>query len=89
MNYSFDPRKLALNVHRHGVWFSEADAFDWETAQVRVDARRRYAETRFVAAGLIERRLYVMVYCLRPVSVRIISLRKANDREVKRYVEST
>ena len=57
VNYSFDPRKLALNVRQHLVWFSEADAFEWETAQLRVYGRRRYAETRFVADGLIGQRL--------------------------------
>ncbi len=88
MNYSFDPRKLATNVQRHGVWFSEADGFEWETVQLQVDDRKRYSEPRFVATGLIEQRLYVMVFCLREVSVRLISLRKANDREVKRYVDS-
>jgi uncharacterized DUF497 family protein len=88
VNYSFDPRKLAINVQRHGVWFSEADGFEWETVQLRVDDRKRYSEPRFVATGLIEQRMYVMVFCLREVSVRLISLRKANDREVKRYVDN-
>ncbi|MDD5336401.1 MAG: BrnT family toxin [Rhodoferax sp.] len=88
MNYSFDPRKLAINVQRHGVWFAEAEAFDWETVQLQLDGRKHYSEPRFIATGLIEQRLHVMVFCLREVSVRIISLRKANDREVKRYVNN-
>ena len=88
MNYSFDPRKLAINVQRHGVWFSEADGFEWETVQLRVDDRKRYSEPRFVATGLIEQRLYVMVFCLRANAVRVISLRKANLREVKSYAEA-
>lgn len=88
VNYNFDPHKLALNVRRHLVWFSEADDFEWETAQVRVDDRRRYVETRFVAEGLIGQRLHVMVFCLREASVRIVSLRKANQREVKRYAKN-
>ena len=40
---------------------------------------------RFVATGLLGTRLYVLVYTLRETVVRIISLRKANPREVKRY----
>ena len=36
--------------------------------------------------GLIGARLYVLVFTLRETAVRIISLRKANSREVKRYV---
>ena len=80
MNYEHDPAKLAANVRKHGVWFSAADDFEWETAQLEVDSRKRYGETRFIAAGLIGVRLFVLTFTL-----RIISLRKANRREVQRY----
>lgn len=85
MRYEHDPRKLAINVEKHGVWFHEADGFEWDTALMRVDSRRRYGETRFEAVGLIGSRLYVMVFTLRETAVRLISLRKANQREVKKY----
>jgi uncharacterized DUF497 family protein len=62
--------------------------FEWETAVVREDTRKQYAEQRLDAIGLIGDRLHVMVYCLRGDAVRVISLRKANLREVKRYVEN-
>lgn len=85
MNYEHDPAKLAANVRKHGVWFSAADDFEWETAQLEVDNRKRYGETRFIAAGLIGVRLFVLTFTLRGNAVRIISLRKANRREVQRY----
>lgn len=85
MNYIFDPAKNALNVKRHGVFFAAAADFDWETALVDIDNRRDYGETRFIATGFINNRVYVMVFNLRETSVRIISLRKANRREVKHY----
>lgn len=85
MRYSHDPKKLAANVAHHQVWFHEAKHFEWETAFVAIDNRKRYGETRFVAHGLITERLYVMVFTLRESSVRIISLRKANQKEVQRY----
>ena len=85
MNYEHDPAKLAANVRKHGVWFSAADDFEWETAQLEVDSRKRYGETRFIAAGLIGVRLFVLTFTLRGNAVRIISLRKANRREVQRY----
>jgi uncharacterized DUF497 family protein len=46
----------------------------------------KYAEQRLEATGLIGERLHVMIYCLRSDVVRVISLRKANPREVRRYV---
>lgn len=85
MNYTFDPVKNALNVKRHGVFFATAMDFEWETAVVAVDDRHEYGETRFIATGLIANRVYVRVFNLRETSVRLISLRKANRREVQRY----
>ena len=85
MNYSFDPAKQALNVKRHGLFFTEAQEFEWESALIVLDDRRNYGETRFTATGLIGNRVCVMVFHLRETSVRLISLRKANRREVMRY----
>ena len=85
MNYTFDPAKSAANVKKHGVFFAVAADFEWETALVDVDERHNYGEPRLIATGLIGNRVYVMVFNLRETSVRIISLRKANRREVQRY----
>ena len=84
--HEFDPIKDEINFDKHGVSLVDADGFEWETAAAREDIRQQYAEQRFQATGLIGERLYVMVYCLRGDVVRAISLRKANPREVKRYV---
>jgi uncharacterized DUF497 family protein len=86
MDYEFDPAKDDGNLDKHGLSLADAEGFEWETAVVREDASKRYAEQRFEATGLIGDRLHVMVYCLRGNAVRVISLRKANSREVKRYV---
>lgn len=88
MRYEHDPEKLALNVAKHGVWFHLAEEFEWETATIEVDSRRSYGETRFKATGYIGLRLHVMIYCLRATAVRIISLRKANTREMARYAKA-
>ena len=85
MRYEHDHKKLADNVAKHLTWFDEAAHFEWETAVVTIDDRHPYAETRFRATGLIGQRLFVLVFCLRETKVRLISLRKANQREVKRY----
>lgn len=88
MRYEFDPAKLAANVAKHGVWFSAADDFEWETAVVRIDDRNRYGESRLVAMGYIGLRLYTMVFVLRETSVRIVSLRKSNRREERAYAKT-
>lgn len=45
----------------------------------------RYGEARFIVLGYIVDRLYSMVFTVRGDMLRVISLRKANKREVKRY----
>jgi uncharacterized DUF497 family protein len=88
MRYTHDPKKLAANVANHQVWFHEAESFEWETATLAADSRKRYGETRFVATGYIGMRLYVMVFTLRETTVRIISLRMANKREERHYAKT-
>jgi uncharacterized DUF497 family protein len=86
MNGEFDPAKDEINRDKHGLSLADADGFEWDTAVVREDTRKPYGEQRLEATGLIGDRLHVMIYCLRGDAVRVISLRKANPREVKRYV---
>ena len=52
-------------------------------------ARRNYGEERYQLMGMIEQRLFVLVYTPRHDAMRIISARKANQREVKHYEDST
>lgn len=85
MDIEFDPNKSARNDQERGLPFTAVAAFDWETAMIQEDARHEYPERRFVAVGRIGQRLHVL--CFTPISggIRVISLRKANPREVKRY----
>lgn len=88
MSCEFDPAKDESNLDKHGVSLADADGFEWETAVVRGDTRKQYAEPRFKTTGYIGDRLHVMLFCLRAETVRVISLRKANSREVKDYAET-
>lgn len=92
MNVTFDPAKDAANVAKHGVSLTEAAGFEWGSAVVCPDTRRDYGEARMVALGYIGLRIMALVFVDRPpekpTERRIISLRKANSREVKRYAET-
>lgn len=85
MKIEFDPEKSNKNSHERGLPFSLAAEFEWETALYSEDVRHAYPERRFVTIGYLEKRLHVI--CFSPIrdGVRIISFRKANLREVKRY----
>ena len=49
------------------------------------DRRRDYGEDRYRLIGMIDGRAYVVVYTMRNSTVRIISTRKANPKEVTDY----
>jgi uncharacterized protein len=85
MLYEFDHEKSEANLAKHRVAMTVVQGFEWETAKVREDDRKRYAECRYEALGFIEGRLHVLVFCHRAEKLRVISLRKANLREVSRY----
>ena len=81
----YDPKKSDKNVIARSLHFGQAFEFNWETALYSEDTRNNYPEKRYIAIGYLEKRLHVI--CFTPIneSVRIISFRKANSREVKRY----
>ena len=62
-----------------------AAAFSDPDLIIRQDARHSYGEDRYQLIGRIEKRLFFLVYTPRQEAIRIISARKANTREVKRY----
>ena len=62
---------------------------DWSSALVVEDLRHDYGERRFQVIGLIGERLHVLVFTPRGTAVHVISLRKANRREVKRYEQAS
>ena len=81
----FDTEKDLANFRKHGISLHMARAFDGADTVVVEDGRRDYGEPRSIAYGRIGGRLHVMVFTRRGEMVRVISLRKANAREVKRY----
>lgn len=82
---TFDPLKDQLNRRKHGISLAEARHFDWDHADLWLDQRHNYGEPRQCGTGRIGLRLYFVVFVWRKGKRRIISLRKANVREVKRY----
>lgn len=87
VDVEYDPAKDTVNRAKHGISLAAAAAFDWDTAFEREDDRFDYGEVRFVAIGLVESRLYVMVFAegSHDNAVRVISLRPAEKHEVRFY----
>lgn len=85
MDLSYDPAKDRRNVALRGLTFELARVFDWATAAVVEDVRRHYGERRYRATGNIGTRLHVVVFTIRAGKTHVISLRKANEREIHRH----
>ena len=89
MQIEFASDKDAANQAKHGVSlaFSARVLADSNRLDV-LDVRFDYAEERFVSYGMAEGRVWVCVFAPRDDKYRIISVRKANDRETRRYEET-
>lgn len=91
MSSEFDPDKDAANRAKHGLMLElGAEIFDRDFIEEE-DARFDYLETRFVAIGPVASlndRLCAVVYTWRGTERRLISFRKANDKEVRKYRQS-
>jgi uncharacterized DUF497 family protein len=84
--FEWDKQKAERNQSKHSISFPFATrAFDDENRVTVIDHRFDYGETRYITLAKIDNRVYVVAFAIRSSSIRLISARKANKREVKRY----
>ncbi len=84
----FDLDKDASNRRKHGVSLADAGRLDWDTLRIKADTRRDYREERFLGYGALESRLHCVVFTPRDGAIRVISFRRANNREINEYEQS-
>lgn len=85
MKFTFDPAKNVLNQEKHGYSLSDAQLLDWEEALTWPDERVDYGEPRMAALAPMGDRLFYVAFVDRASTRRVISLRKANKRELNKY----
>jgi len=85
MNFVWDDNKNLSNIEKHGLDFSDAEYVFENSHFIFEDVRQDYGEKRFTVIGWIKSRLVVLIYTKRNEQYRIISLRKANEREKKKF----
>jgi uncharacterized DUF497 family protein len=84
-DFEWDPEKEARNVRDRELDFATASEI-WNGHVIeRVDDRRDYGEIRIIAFGKVNDRLMAVLYTRRGLRRRIISARKANRREQRRF----
>jgi uncharacterized protein len=88
MQITFDPAKDASNSQKHGISLALAREIDWSDVLTKPDTRHDYLEVREIGYAVIGDRLYCVIFTQRSDTMHIISLRKANRREVRDVQES-
>lgn len=85
MEITYDAEKRAVTLEKRGLDFEDAvQVFAGTTIDIE-DDRRDYGEARWLTFGQLSGRLVALVWTPRGERRHIISMRKANDREKKRY----
>lgn len=88
MELEFGLTKSKANALARGLPFEMAAEFDFDTALIAQDIRKPYPEVRYQALGYLADRVHVLVFTETTKGIRVISLRKANKREIRRYEEA-
>ena len=85
MKIDFDPTKNARNIRERGLNFERVAEFDFLSATYLVDDRQDYGELRQIAIGYLDGRLHFLCFVQIPDGIRVVSFRKANSREARKY----
>ena len=85
MRITFDPAKREATLQERGLDFAEAAEVFSDARAELADLRFNYPEPRTVSFGYLRNRLVAVVWTPAQGGRRVISMRKANDREQRRY----
>ena len=85
MQISYDPAKRDETLAHRGLDMADAGTVLYGPTLTVEDDRFDYGEPRFITIGLLNARMVVVAWTPRGETHRIISMRKANDREITRY----
>lgn len=81
----FDKTKREKTLEERGLDFLDArHVFKGATFEFE-DTRMDYGEKRIIAVGHLAGRMVIIGYVQRDTSRHIFSMRKANEREIKKY----
>jgi uncharacterized protein len=85
MKITYDPTKRERTLVQRQLDFGRFDEVLSGHCFTAKDERARYGEDRFITVGLLDERMVVTVWTKRDGGIRVISMRKANEREQKRF----
>ena len=87
MKFEWDENKRQANIAKHDVDFTDAMELLAGAPVMHEDSRRDYGEQRCQAVGDVDGKMIVVVFTIRGGIFRIISARRANTRERRKYAD--
>lgn len=87
MKFEWDEKKNQTNAEKHSIDFIEAEDIFQTVRLTTVDNLKDYGETRKISIGKIGPHVCIVVYTERKGVIRIISARKTNQRERRKFYE--
>ena len=85
MAIEFDEAKYKFTLETRGLDMKRANEVFAGSTLTAEDRRRNYGERRFITIGHLDDRMVVLVWTPRNEDQRIVSMRKANEREQAKY----
>jgi uncharacterized DUF497 family protein len=85
MELEWDEVKRRANYAKHGLDFRDVEKVFQEMTLTAEDDRQDYGEKRFISLGKLEDMVVVVVHTERREKTRIISMRRANQKERQAY----
>lgn len=85
MDITYDIAKNEHNIAERGLSFDLVAELDWATGLIAIDTRKDYPETRHVMLAELKGRLHFVCYIETEAGARVLSFRKANNREKRLY----
>jgi uncharacterized DUF497 family protein len=82
--FEFDTSKSESNLQKHGIDFIEAQAL-WIDSNLLEIPAKTLDEPRFLVIGVIKQKHWSAVVTYRNGNIRLISVRRSRDEEVKLY----
>lgn len=86
--FEWDENKRQANIEKQGIDFADLESIFSRPIIECVDTRQNYGEIRVILVGTLDNIVFVVVYTWRGSIRRIISARRANDRERRTYYQS-
>jgi len=85
MIFEYDENKSAINKSKHNIDFQEAQELWKDPYSFELPSAQSEDEDRFLVLGRIHSKNYTAIITYRNENIRIISVRKSRQKEIKLY----